>query len=159
MPKYATKTEVSSTRTRADIEDTLLRYGASGFGYVRQNDKAMIAFAMQNRQIRFILPLPNPNDREFTHTPARGTPRSQDAQRDAYEQAERQRWRALSLVIKAKLEAVECGIAEFEREFLGNIVLPDGRTAGDFMLPQIEQAYETRCMPSLLPILTDGGSV
>lgn len=153
MPKYASKTEVSSARTRADIEDILIRYGASGFGYVRQNDKAMIAFAMQNRQIRFILPLPNPNDREYTHTPSRGTLRSPDSQREAYEQAERQRWRALALVIKAKLEAVECGISEFEREFLGNIVLPDGRTAGDFMIPQIEQAYENGKMPYLLPML------
>jgi len=156
MPKYANKTDVSSTRSRMEIEDTLIRYGASGFGYVRQNNTAMIAFVMENKQLRFTLPLPDPNDEEFTHTPNRGIRRSPENQRSEYEQAERQRWRALALVIKAKLEAVECGISEFEREFLGNIVLPDGSTAGDFMLPQIEQAYKNGIMPGLLPMLPQG---
>ena len=158
MGKYAKNTDVSSARSRAEIEDILMRYNASGFGYVRQNNTAMIAFMMENRQLRFILPLPDPTDKEFTHTPNRGTLRSPEAQRAEYEQAERQRWRALALVIKAKLEAVECGISEFEREFLGNIVLPDGNTAGDFMLPQIAQAYEYGTMPSLIPMLPDGRS-
>ena len=62
-------------------------------------------------------------------------------------------WRALNLVIKAKLEAVECGISVFEDEFMASIVLPSGDTVGDFMKPQIEQAYISRTMPSLLPML------
>lgn len=65
--------------------------------------------------------------------------------------AERQRWRALALVIKAKLEAVEAGITEFEEEFLAHIVLPNGGTVGQFMLPQVATAYETGQMPPLLP--------
>ena len=57
------------------------------------------------------------------------------------------------MVIKAKLEAVECGISCFEQEFMANIVLPDGKTAGDFMLPQIARAYATGIMPPMLPML------
>ncbi|GAG36103.1 unnamed protein product [marine sediment metagenome] len=64
----------------------------------------------------------------------------------------RQKWRALSLVIKAKLEAVESGISIFEEEFLAHIVLPDGRTIGDFMIPQIKTIYSSGKMPKLLPI-------
>lgn len=41
---------------------------------------------------------PIPKSREFTHTPARGQLRSSEAQREAYEQAIRQRWQALALV-------------------------------------------------------------
>jgi hypothetical protein len=55
-------------------------------------------------------------------------------------------------VIKAKLEAVESRIAEFESEFLANIVLPDGQTVGKFMQPQVEKAYKTGKMPLLLPM-------
>ena len=66
-------------------------------------------------------------------------------------QACRQRWRALLLVIKAKLEAVTAGISTIETEFLANIVLPDNTTAGEWMIPQIDQAYRTGQMPPMLP--------
>ncbi len=65
-------------------------------------------------------------------------------------QAERQRWRALLLVLKAKLEAVESKIATFESEFLSHIVLPDDRTVAQHVMPLIAQAYETGAMPRRL---------
>jgi len=74
-----------------------------------------------------------------------------------WEQACRQRWRALALVIKAKLEAVGSGISVFEEEFLANIVMPDGSTFGAYALPQIEHIYETRELPALLPWLDQDG--
>lgn len=110
----------------------------------------MIGFSMYGRQVKFLLPLPRKE--EFTQTPT-GRARTEKSQYDAWEQACRQRWRALLLVIKAKLEAVECGISVFEQEFMANIMLPDGGTVGEFMLPQIAQAYETGIMPAMLPML------
>ena len=66
----------------------------------------------------------------------------------------RQKWRALALVIKAKLEAVESGIAVFEDEFMAYIVLPGGEeTVGDFMRPQIAEAYRIGAAPNMLPML------
>jgi hypothetical protein len=53
----------------------------------------------------------------------------------------------LAPVIKAKLEVVESGISVLDEEFLAQIVLPDGSTAGDFLVPQIERAYESGEMP------------
>lgn len=84
-----------------------------------------------------------------------GRDRTEKSQYDAWEQACRQRWRALLLVIKAKLEATECGISSFESEFMANIVLPDGTTAGDFMLPQIAEVYKNGTMPPMLPMLEE----
>jgi len=81
--------------------------------------------------------------------------RSNRAQQEAHDQACRQRWRALLLVIKAKLEAVTAGISTIETEFLANIVLPDNTTAGEWMLPQIDRAYRTGEMPPLLPAAGD----
>lgn len=69
----------------------------------------------------------------------------------AYEQAVRQRWRALALLIKSKLEAVESGITVFEEEFMAHVVLPDGKTVGQHLLPQIAHSYESGHMPPLLP--------
>lgn len=150
--QYAKETNVSSELSRLEIEKTLIRYGAQNFAYASAPGKSMIGFTMHDRQVRFVLPLPK--QEEFRLTPT-GRDRSEKSQYDAWEQACRQRWRALLLVIKAKLEAAECGISTFESEFMANIVLPDNRTAGDFMLPQIAAAYEKGTMPAMLPMLEE----
>jgi hypothetical protein len=51
---------------------------------------------------------------------------------------------------------VESGISTFEQEFLAHIILPDNSTVGDWIGPQIEQAYETGAMPPMLPALGAG---
>lgn len=149
MSRYASQTSVSVEKSRAEIESILVRYGAGQFAYASDSDRglATIQFSAQGRHIRFTLQLPSRNDSEFKRTPARNKLRSPEKQIEAWEQACRQRWRALALCIKAKLEAVECGIAEFEEEFMAHIVLPDGSLVGNLMRPQIAHAYETRQMP------------
>lgn len=150
MSRYAEKTDVTSELSRREIERTLLRYGATGFIYGWQGASAVVAFEMWNRRIKFVLPLPDKRAREFTHTAGRGSPRNQEGAEAAWEQGCRQRWRALSLAIKAKLEAVASEITSFEEEFLAHIVLPNGSTAGAWMVPQIEGAYSQNKMPPLL---------
>lgn len=152
MTRYASRTQVSSEKSKNEIERTLTRYGAIEFLYGTKPEWAVIAFKMVGRQIRFMLPLPDRNSAEFTEY-KRGSStweRAPEAADKLYEQAIRQKWRALALVIKAKLEAVESGITEFEDEFLAHIVLPNGQTMGEFAKPQIEHAYATGKMPPLL---------
>lgn len=158
MTRYAASTSVRSDVSRREIERTLKRYGAEAFGYAEDRGRVAIMFRAYGRHIRFLLSLPDPAAREFTHTPSRRHPRSPETIAEAYEQAIRQRWRALALVIKAKLEAVAAGISVFEDEFMANIVLPDGKTVGEFMRPQIESAYSTGKMPPLLPYYGDAGN-
>ncbi len=148
--KYATNTEVSSDRSRAEIEKTLTRYGATGFMYGWSEQSGVVAFEANGRRVKFELPLPDRNADEFTLTPT-GRERSESQAEKEYEQSVRQKWRALALVIKAKLEAVEAGITEFDEEFLAHIVLPNQQTVGQWMLPQVEQAYLTGDLPQLLP--------
>lgn len=150
MTRYAAETTVASDRSRAEIEKILERYGATSFMYGWQSGRARVAFEMHNRHIRFDLPLPDRSDDEFQWT-TQGRRRTDNAAREAYEQAVRQRWRALALVIKAKLEAVESGISEFETEFMAHILLPSGETVGEVMTPQIAESYRTGHMPALLP--------
>ncbi|EGF96798.1 hypothetical protein BDIM_06060 [Brevundimonas diminuta ATCC 11568] len=118
--------------------------------YASEVTAAMIGFRIKDRMVKFVLPMPDPKSREFTHTPARGTLRSPAEAEKAWEQAGRQRWRALALVIKAKLEAVAAGITTIEDEFLAHTVLPDGSTVGQFMKPQLAIAYEQGSMPTTL---------
>lgn len=150
MSRYAEKTTVSSRRSCAEIEDSLMRYGATGFLFGQSQDKAIIAFESRGRRIKFVLPLPDRNAAEFQRTPGRGLMRSPDQVADAYEQGIRQRWRALALCIKAKLEAVESGIETFEEAFMAHIVLPGGQTMSEHAMPLIERAYQTGQMPPLL---------
>jgi hypothetical protein len=150
VARYAADTEVSSDRSRSEIERTLKRYGATAFAYAWEGNVASIAFKLADRQIRFRLPLPDPRDAEFTRTPT-GKTRAATAAEAAYEQGVRQRWRALALVIKAKLEAVEAGISTVEREFLDAIMLPDGRTVGEWVGPQLGAVYARGEMPALIP--------
>lgn len=167
MSRFAEGTQVSSEASRAEIERTLVRYGATSFAYGWETGRAVILFRAHDRHLRFNLPMPARDSAEFTkatrtvrnqygdtgHRTAVSLPPEQAAKR--YEQAVRQRWRALALVIKAKLEAVETGITSFESEFLAQIVLPDGRTMAEHSQPLIAQAYSTGKMPPLLPHLGD----
>lgn len=151
-PTYASQTSVSSDKSRAEIERTLSRYGATSFAYGWHQSAAMVGFEVEGRNVRFVLPMPDRAAREFTHTPARGDRRTDAAASAAYEQAVRQRWRALALVIKAKLEAVDAEIVTFEEEFAMHMVLPGGQTVAEHVLPAIEQAYSTGNVPPLLQI-------
>lgn len=141
MSQYAADTQVSSERSRAELEKTLARYGADEFGYMTNRQAARIQFSAENRIVRFTIPLPDRDAREFTHTPTRGTRRTAQQIEAAYEQAVRQRWRALNLVVKAKLEAVASGIVTFEQEFLPHIMLPGGQTVYEATAAGIEAQY------------------
>jgi hypothetical protein len=149
--RYAQQTGVTSENRRAEIERTLRRYGAGAFAYGWDRRTASVAFEMGGRRVQFRLPMPDPADRQFTHTPERGRPRSPEAAEREYEQAVRQRWAALALVIKAKLEAIEAGISTLDEEFLAHLVLPDGSTVAERTIPQLDAAYAGQPLPALLP--------
>ena len=107
--KYAQRTAVSSEKSKAEIERLLTRYGATAFASGWQNDQAVIQFHMADRRLKFLLLLPSKTSKEFTHS-TRGA-RKEGMAYQRWEQSTRQRWRALALVVKAKLEAVESNIS------------------------------------------------
>lgn len=149
---YAAGTEVPVERSRAEIERILVRYGADQFMSGWKDGAAFIAFRAQGRHLRFILPLPLVSDKQFERDGNKRV-RTPDSRQRAWEQACRERWRALALCIKAKLEAVETGISQFEDEFMAQIMLPNGQTVSEHARPLIARAYETGEMPQLLPHL------
>jgi len=149
--RYAETTSVSSGQSRLDIETILTKHGASAFGYATQDGRAEIMFDMRGRRIRFAVPLPDRRDPAFVLTPAKRQRRTAAAAAEAYEQAIRQRWRALHLVIRAKIEAVEAGITTFDDEFMAHIQLPSGERFGDLAAVALDKAYAGDDLPALLP--------
>lgn len=149
MTTYASQTTVSPEKSRNEIEATLKRFGADQFMYGYDQEMAVVRFRAKGKLVSFVLPLPDPQDRKYTRD-ARGWTRTEKARQAAYDQGTRQRWRALALVIKAKLEAVESEITTFEDEFMAHLLLPDGQTIGEWIAPQMQAIYERDEMPKLL---------
>jgi len=132
---YAENTSVPIDRSQAEIKKILGKYGAAGFAYGEQGPLAMVMFELSGRRIKFILPMPK---------------LSEHKNQAKFDQLCRARWRCLVLAIKAKLECVESGITTLEQEFMAHIVLPNGSTVGQVMLPQIENSYKSGNMPPML---------
>lgn len=139
---FAEKTTVSVDRSQSEIKKILSKYNATGFAFGENGPISLVMFEMRGRRIKFILPMP---EKQKTRD-KRGYLMSQNQ----VEQESRRRWRCLTLAIKAKLECVESGIATFEEEFMAHIVLPNGNTVGQAVLPQINQSYKDGKMPPLL---------
>jgi hypothetical protein len=152
MGTYASTTSVPWKKSRDEIESTLGRYGADQFAFGVGPEKADIAFVADGRRIRFTLPLPDPRAAEFAYSPERHIARTAAAREAAYDQAVRQRWRALALIVKAKLEAVASGIVTFEQEFYAHVVLPDGHTVYEHTHENVDRAYVEGHVRGLLEI-------
>lgn len=146
---YADRTTVTADQSKAEIERTLKRYGATGFMYGWDEERAMIAFEIKGIRVRLSLPMPDPDD--FRHTPSGARLRTRKSADEAYQAEVRRRLRAMPPMVKAKLEAVESGITTLEQEFLANIVMPGGETVGQRVLPALDQARRTGNLPTLLP--------
>lgn len=146
--RYAKGTSVSADRSEAEIKRVLRRYDESVKVAVYSDaDQAGIMFQMRGRSIRIRLPMPSEDDFARTEKGRPRTPASRKAERD---KAVRQRWRALLLVTKAKLEAIESGISTFDDEWLAYFVLDGKRTVGEVLKPQLEAARESGVAPTLM---------
>jgi hypothetical protein len=148
MPgEYASNTTVPVSRSRDEIEHTLARFGATGFAYFNQMPNVAIAFEI--RGIRVVMNMTMPAREQFA-LDSRGKRRTESAIDKDHEQACRQRWRTLANAIKAKLAMVDDRISTIEREFLADIMTPNGQTVGQMLAPQIEEISQGGKMPSLM---------
>ena len=137
--RYAATTEVPAERSKAAVEQLLISHGATAYATGWDAGHDTIQFELFKRTIRFILPRVNPTDKRFTRDARGQIPLGSKQRMLKIAQADRQRWRALYLVIRAKIEAVEAGIAVFEQEFLAYVVLPNGLTVGDSLVPLLQE--------------------
>lgn len=129
MGRYAKRTIVPVDRSKAQIEKMVMDYGATSFvnGWDSGTNKDVIMFECNGRQIMF------------------------DVDRPEDPQERRQRWRALGLAIKAKLEAIESGISTFEQEFLAWVLTAQRRKLGDVIIEKLDHLIDTGNVTALLP--------
>jgi hypothetical protein len=134
---YAKGTSVSVERSKAELDTLLGKHGAAQRAIMHDERAgfAAVVFVLRGRKYKIELPMPTP----MSATPKTGAeprgwsgwdePRRAQWARLQWEQACRERWRGLLLLVKAKLEIVRMGVSTFEREFLADLLLPDGQTA------------------------------
>lgn len=146
--RYAEKTDVPSERTEIEIRKLLAQHGAEQFLSGIARGAILVGFTLRDRQIRFMVPLPN---REDFAKDASGKARTAAVAAGFHDAEIRRLWRALLLTIKAKFESAQSGIETFEDAFLANIVLPNGRTVGEASREPIAIAYESGESVPLLP--------
>jgi hypothetical protein len=127
MASFAAETRVPIENSIGELRRTIERFKGGQFVYGISDEQLVAGFTKDARQVRFYVRL------------------GKDKQKN------RALARALLLVVKAKLVAVDSGVATFEDEFLANIVLPDGGLVGQQVKPAIAAAYDGRSMPPLLP--------
>ena len=136
---YAEKTKVDVGKSREEIERMLARRGSTTFLAGVRGGKLFVVFELDNLHIRFEIEAPQMEDYRITET---GRQRSASSAEEAFGQAQKQRWRALFLSIKAKLISIEEGIETFEQAFLAHIVTSAGITIGDQIIPRLPAVVE-----------------
>ena len=127
MP-YANRTRVPTEKTRLEIEQLVKKFGAKGFASGWHEGTARVQFFAHGRHVRFTV-MTVGDTREG-----------------------REKWRALLLLVKAKLVAVDAKIATFEEAFVGDVVLPEtGKTVWESVREPLKLAYEQNRHIPLLP--------
>lgn len=145
MP-YAADTDVPVERSKSQIEAMLRACGARGFASAWDDFGDRVEFLWNALRIRFHLP--RAARANFMHDNA-GRERKPSAVDRRLQQHDRQRWRALYLVVKAKLEATDAGISCIEDEFLSFIVDPTtDKTVGDVLVPRIKDGSQLALPPA-----------
>lgn len=134
---YARGTAVEVSASQQEIARTLARYKVDTYTFGQRPGAAGVSFTIKDLPVRMEVPIPArpTQQRVMNHETGRtvlAEPR--------WEQNVRECWRALLLLIKANLEAVERGIVTPERAFMAYLVLPGGQDLGDAVLPTYRQA-------------------
>lgn len=146
---YAEGTTVPPEKTRAEIDVLLRRHGATEFAAGYLATREVVTFRLKDRLIRMTVETPTAND---FHVDKGGRYIYSESRRENLAQAEtRRRWRALLLILKAKLEAIQSGVVTLDEEFLPYIVLPSNQTVAEYLAPQIAHLSERGRMPPMLP--------
>lgn len=134
--RYAAGTSVPVTRSRDELESLLDKVGADSVATMRDSSAAAVAFRLGGRN--YVLRLPFPTEEQLGRDRA-GRRRPAASRAAARDQAIRERWRGLVLLVKAKAVAIQTGVSTPEAEFLAHAMLPTGQTLHEHLSEHPEQ--------------------
>jgi succinylarginine dihydrolase len=129
---YAQGTEVPPEKSAAEIQAMLKSLGAQRMGIMHSPAETVVVFDVRGAMYRIATPPLTPRPRVKA------------------EQLEREAWRALVLLVKAKKVAIEQKITTVEKEFMADTVMPDGSTLLDHREAIITHNYREGGAPRLL---------
>jgi hypothetical protein len=135
VTRFAEKTVVPVATSQENVKRLLRGAGSDQVAVYEATDKSAVAFRVDGRFYRITVPV-----KAKVSNPA---------------QEERRAWRLLLLLIKSKLEAVREGATTIEREFLADMLTPDGSTVSEWVKEPLRLAYQEGKMPAQL--LLPGG--
>lgn len=163
--RYASGTTVSVDTTHGEIKRLLKRYGCENFALLEKPELTAIQFVLDGLPYRFIVNNPDEQTLKDDYYQDRfdNTALSATAIRNRMERMdwrkevdaeERRRWRARLLWLKATLEFAESeGREILQQALMSQLVLPGGKTMGEWAGAQLPEAYASGEMP---PLLTGG---
>lgn len=128
--RFAEDTTVTVARSQEAVKGLLKSAGSDQIAVYEAAEQSAVAFRVTGRFYRITVPV---------------KVKSRNPQ-----QEERRAWRLLLLLIKSKLEAVREGATTIEREFLADMLMPDGQTVGEWTAEPLKLAYQGGVTPQLL---------
>ncbi|MGE0799892.1 MAG: hypothetical protein AB7G13_11545 [Lautropia sp.] len=132
----------------SDIEKTLRAFGCTSFGSMMNFAEGvlLVQFEHRGRQVSVKASISGYAAAWLRANPwhDRRTGSRVDYERKAKEIGSKAVYSALRDWIKGQLTAIECGILSFEGAFLGQILMPNGRTV-------LEHAQTERLLPAPSP--------
>lgn len=135
--RFAEDTKVPVGQSQDSVKRLLKAAGAHQLAVYEATDRSAVAFRIDGRFYRITVPI--------------------DTTTGVGQQEERRAWRLLLLLIKAKMEAVREGATTVEREFLADMLMPDGSTVAEWTAKPLELAYNKGEMPGQLLLPGRGG--
>lgn len=116
-----------------DIRKVLTRFGCSRFGTMTDNavGELIVQFSFRNRDVTVKASFKGYAAawlREYPYNPSRHRRTRQQHEARAFDQAQISVCSILRDWIKGQITAIEVGILSFEGAFLGQILLPSGKT-------------------------------
>lgn len=148
--RFAEATKVTTQQSRAELERLLGQHGAREFSLYTSPERHIVQYRVNERVVRHVIDYPAPkNFQKYKLVKGAQKPHLTAEQLTKAADGEwRRRWRALLLLVKAKLELVASGQTTMDREFMGDVMLPDGRLVHEALEPLIKRAYLSGEVPA-----------
>ena len=135
--RYAQDTTVSVESSQQEIGRIFSRYKIDTYVFGATPGQALVQFEAHGFPIKIAIPLPARPGNPRVMNPATGRMVDANAR---WQQEIRSAWRALVLLIKANLEAVDHRITTVDRAFMAYLLAPDGRVLSEHVLPDYRDA-------------------
>jgi hypothetical protein len=150
MGLYADGTKVAESKSKTEIDSMLQKWRAESIMVGEHDGIGVVAFKMNGRFVQMRVRTPSEADA------LKANPKLKDRRYLERDELARQgklrewvlaerarRWRCLVLILKAKFTSVENAVESFEEAFLAHMLIGDGQTVGDVVVPQLTERYKS----------------